>query len=69
MIMVFQVAKLMHDDILDAMDGGFYQVQIKCDTAFGATASPAPVHGTDRHYRLRNAMAQSDGVASCHVAI
>jgi hypothetical protein len=26
MIMVFQVAKLMHDDVLDTMDGRFYQV-------------------------------------------
>jgi hypothetical protein len=26
MIMVFQVAKLMHDDVLDAMNGRFYQV-------------------------------------------
>jgi hypothetical protein len=26
MIMVFQVAKLMHDNVLDAMDGRFYQV-------------------------------------------
>jgi len=26
MIMVFQVAKLMHDNVFDAMDGRFYQV-------------------------------------------
>ena len=57
MIMVFQVAKLMHDNVLDAMDGRFYQVQVKCDTAFGAAASPAPAQGADQQYRFHNAMA------------
>ena len=59
--MVFQVAKLMHDDVLDTMDGRFYQVQVKCDTAIGAAASPAPAHGADQQYRFRNAMARSNG--------
>ena len=66
--MVFQVAKLMHDDVLDTMDGRFYQVQVKCDTAIGAAASPAPAHAADQQYRLRNAMARSNGVAFFHVA-
>ncbi len=67
MIMVFQVAKLMHDNVLDAMDGRFYQVQVKCDTALGAAAAPAPAHGANQQYRLRNAMTRSNGVAPFHV--
>ncbi len=67
MIMVFQVAKFMHDDVLDTMDGRFYQVQVKCDTALRAAASPAPAHGADQQYGFHNAMARGNGVASCHV--
>ena len=61
--MVFQVAKLMHNDILDAMDGNFYQIYIKRNTAFGAAASPAPAHAANQHHRLRDVMACSNGVA------
>ena len=66
MIMVFQMAKLMHDDVLDAMDGRFYQVQVKCDTALGAAAAPAPAHGANQQYRFRNAMARSNLLMSLH---
>jgi hypothetical protein len=47
MIMVFHMAELMYDNVLNAMDGRFYQVQVKCDTAFGAAAPPAPAHGSN----------------------
>jgi hypothetical protein len=66
MIMVFQVAKLMHDNVLDTMDGRFYQVYVKGDTAFGAAASPAPAHGADQQYRFRNAMVQSNLMIYIH---
>ena len=48
MIMVFQVAKLMHDDVLNTVNGCFYQVYVECDTTLRAAASPAPAHVTDR---------------------
>ena len=57
MVVDIQVAKLMHDHILDAVDRDFHQVDVERDPACRAAASLAPAHKADDHVGLRNAVA------------
>ena len=46
-VVVFEVAELVDDDVLDAVDGGLDEGQIEGDAALGGTASPAGVCRVD----------------------
>ena len=43
-VMVSQMAQLMHNNVLDAVNGYLYQSDIESDAAGGRTASPASSH-------------------------
>ena len=56
--MVFQVAKLMHDDVLDAMCGHLNKVYIECYSAFAAATSPTCTHGANHQQRFGHTVAR-----------
>ena len=43
-VVLGKVAKLVEDDVINALSGSFYQMRIECDPAIGRTASPLGLH-------------------------
>ena len=68
MVVMFQVAELMHDDILDAMDGHLNKIDVKGDPTQTAAASPPPFHGANGCHSNGHTVTGGNRIAAFHIS-
>jgi len=68
-VVVLEMAQLVHDDVFNAMDGKLNEIKVQGYSSGWGTAAPTSLHLSDMQTGLRHSMARSNGSTIFKISI